>query len=146
MTSTGFLKTEELFIYAFQKSVFGFSPNITRPVLAPQSSPIMTLAMIYAMGYQRVFLLGCDHNILKDYGGVVSNFYSPEKDMRKNATSGNNWEAGIISHLGFAKNVFLQYRYYQKVFDRSDRKIYNTSADGWLDFIEYYDFDNFYHG
>lgn len=134
----GIFKGRDVFYLCLEKSPLSNSVvDITSPVLAPQTSPVMVLPVLYYMGYSRVFLLGCDHNILKDYGGVVENFYSPDQDPRKNATSGENWKDGIIKHLDNAKNVFLQYSYYDGLFRKTGRVIKHTSKYGWLDFIEY---------
>jgi len=97
----------------------------------------MILPVLHYMGYKRVFLLGCDHNILKNYGGVVENFYDVSQDSRSNATTGDNWQAGIIRHLENALEVFNQYKFYESIYQKSGMKIYNTSATGWLDFLEY---------
>lgn len=139
----GLFSGRDVFYLSLDKAGLGSRPDLLRPVLAPQSSPIMALPLIYYMGYRRVFLLGCDHNILKNYGGVVSNFYSAEKDIRNNATSGANWEAGIVSHLEFAGEVFRQYKHYDDIYRTEGRAIYNMSPDGWLDFLEYSDVEEF---
>ena len=112
-------------------------PDLKWPVLSPQTSPIMILPMLHYMGYQRVFLLGCDHNILKNYGGAVENFYDVSQDPRSNSTSGDNWKAGIVSHLEYALNVFNQYKFYKSVYEKSGMQIFNSSDTGWLDFFEY---------
>ncbi len=113
--------------------------DITKPVLSPQSSPIMVLPILAYMGYERVFLLGCDHNILRNYGDVVENFYDNDKDTRQNATSGDNWKDGIINHLTYARNVFSQYKFYQDCLLQKKVAMFNTSKSSWLDFVPYYD-------
>lgn len=130
-------KGREIYYLCLEKASLSFTPDLTRPVLSPQTSPIMVLPVLHYMGYKRVYLLGCDHNILKNYGGVVENFYSPDQDPRKNATSGNNWRDGVVKHLENALNVFAQYVYYKDVFSRSGRELRQTSKEGWLDFLEY---------
>lgn len=133
----GIFQSRSIYYLCLEKSQISSDIDLTRPVLAPQTSPIMVLPVLHYMGYKRVFLLGCDHNILKDYGGVVENFYEAGQDPRKNATSGDNWRDGIIKHLDNAKNVFVQYEYYRKIFESSGRSLKHTSKHGWLDFIEY---------
>lgn len=131
----------EVHYLCLEKVALSSVPDITRPVVAPQTSPIMVLPVLHYMGYKRVFLLGCDHNILKNYGGVVENFYSADQDPRKNATSGDNWRDGVVKHLENALNVFAQYVYYKKVFSSSGRELKHTSKEGWLDFLEYIPLD-----
>lgn len=133
----GLFKDRDIYYLCLEKASLSSTPDLTRPVLSPQTSPIMVLPVLHYMGYRRVYLLGCDHNILKNYGGVVENFYSPEQDPRKNATSGDNWRDGVVKHLENALNVFSQYVYYKGVFSRSGRELRNTSKEGWLDFLAY---------
>lgn len=133
----GLFSGRNVYYLCLEKVSLASVPDITQPVVAPQTSPIMVLPVLHYMGYRRVFLLGCDHNILKNYGGVVDNFYSPEMDPRKNATSGHNWRDGIVKHLENARNVFVQYNYYKCIFSRTGRELRNTSSQGWLDFLEY---------
>lgn len=133
----GLFRGRKIYYLCLEKTALSSVPDITQPVLAPQTSPIMVLPVLHYMGYRRVYLLGCDHNILKNYGGVVENFYSSDQDPRKNATSGVNWRDGIVKHLENALNVFAQYVYYKDVFSRSGRELRHTSKEGWLDFIEY---------
>lgn len=97
----------------------------------------MVFLVLHYMGYKRVFLLGRDHNVLKDYGGAVEDFYEAGQDPRKNATSGDNWREGIIKNLDNAKSVFVRYEYCRKIFELLGRSLKYTSKHGWLDFIEY---------
>lgn len=133
----GLFKGREVYYLCLEKVSLSLVPDLTQPVLSPQTSPIMVLPVLHYMGYKRVYLLGCDHNILRNYGGIVENFYSPEQDPRKNATSGDNWRDGVVKHLENALNVFAQYVYYKNVFSRSGRELKHTSKEGWLDFLEY---------
>jgi hypothetical protein len=131
-----FLNRDVIYV-ALEKAQFGRMPNITKPLMKPQTSPLMLLPVIMQMKYEEIYFVGCDHNILKNYGGVVDNFYESRMDVRNNATSGDNWKAGIIKHLSNATNVFEQYKFYIDLGE--DVKFFNTSKDSWLDFIEYTD-------
>jgi hypothetical protein len=124
----------------FDKSQYGKAPNPTKSLLSPQSSPLMVLPVLIWMGYSKIVLVGCDHNILKNYGGSVDNFYKNSEDPRSNATTGANWRDGIVSHLTFAKNVFSQYHHYLSYANKNGIKLINVSPDSWLDFISYVDY------
>ncbi len=137
-------KNRRVYYISTQKYFWSTKIDITKSVLSPQSSPLMILPVLHNMGYKEIYLVGCDHNILKDYGGIVSNFYDQKNDCRSNATSGDNWSAGIICHLEFAKNVFIQYQEYQKRFIVDEVKLFNCSQSSWLDFIEYKKFENIF--
>jgi hypothetical protein len=116
-------------------------PDLRYPVMRPQSVPLMVIPVLLFMGYKRIVLIGCDHNILKDYGNSVSNFYEKGADPRSNATSGANWVAGIVQHLQNALNVFTQYQMYLKYCEKNGVELVHTSPEGWLDFIPYVPFE-----
>lgn len=124
-----------------EKAAITTGIDLRYPVMRPQSVPLMVIPVLLFMGYKRIVLIGCDHNILKDYGKIVSNFYMQGADPRSNATSGANWGAGIVQHLQNALNVFTQYQTYQKYCKKIGVELIHTSPDGWLDFIPYVPFD-----
>ena len=45
----------------------GDGVDIMKPVLAPQTGPIMALPVLLYMGYSEIYLLGCDHTEMRDY-------------------------------------------------------------------------------
>lgn len=91
----------------------------------------MILPVLIYMGYNEIYLLGCDHTVLRDYGKPVTNFYPAEKDIRKFETKSDDWES-ILETLECYKRVFTQYRFYKKIADKNNIKIINLSQDSWL--------------
>ena len=123
-----------------------FSPlfnkiNIECPILAPQTGPIMILPVLLYMGYTEIYLLGCDHTVLRDYKKTVENFYSKEKDIRINAIDSKSWP-NIVDELKAGLNVFNQYEYYKCLAENLGVRIVNLSKDSWLDKFEYWDLSN----
>lgn len=110
--------------------------DLTRPVLAPQTSPLLVLPVLLYMGYEKIYLLGCDHTILRDYKKDFTNFYEKQKEVRKNATDINAW-SNIVEEHKLSMNIFLQYEFYKKIIaaDKNSR-IINLSSDSWLDIFE----------
>lgn len=145
LDSFNMIKKEGLFLNRkvrfldFSKAQYSRKPSPLKPILGPQSSPLMVLPVLLWMGYKRIILAGCDHNILKNYGGNVDNFYDNSRDIRSNATSGDNWRFGIIAHLDYQKNVFCQYHFYLKYAQANNIELINISKESWLDFIPYSD-------
>lgn len=110
--------------------------DLTRPVLAPQTSPLMILPVLIYMGYEEIYLLGCDHTILRDFKKDIRNFYDEKKDIRKNASDSNVWSNIIDDHKS-SMHVFIQYDFYNKLIENnSHSKIINLSNDTWLDVFE----------
>jgi len=115
----------------------GISPS--RPILKPYTGPLMILPILIMMGYKNIYLCGCDHTVLRDYGKTVTNFYTEDKDIRSNATNKERWGSGIIHHLENMKKLILQYRRYKKIAEKNSIKIYNLSSDSWLEEFEFLD-------
>ena len=110
--------------------------DIAGPVLSPQTGPLMLLPLMIYMGYKKIYLLGCDHTILRDYKKNIQNFYDKEKDMRTNALT--NW-SNIEETLREYSRIFKQYRFYRTILQHQhlDYKIINLSQDSWLELFEF---------
>lgn len=108
--------------------------SLDGPILAPASVPLLALPVLLAMGYTTIYLLGCDHTGLRDYGGSVTHFYQPGQDVRKNASDSGAW-SDIITNHARSLDVFLQYRYYRTMIARyyPQTRVVNLSQDSWLD-------------
>lgn len=136
-----FLNRKVIYLRFGKASSFsGINPCNT--LLAPYTSPIMILPLLLYMGYKKVFLLGCDSNSLRDYGGKIQNFYSNNEDPRINATSNAKWDSGIIKEMSEQLEQMKQYHYYNNLYTKLGRKLYNCSESSWLDFIEFYPFES----
>ncbi len=117
--------------YLITSSLLKINTDITKPVLSPQSVPIMVLPVLLYMGYNPIYLLGCDHTVLRDYGKTAKNFYDPKDDVRQNSTKNKAWDSIIKLHKNNLK-LFEQYdKYYRAAKDPS--RIINLSHDTWLE-------------
>ncbi len=113
--------------------------DIEKSILGPQTGPMMIMPVLGYMGYSKINLIGCDMNMLKDYGKSVENFY--EKDPRKNATDQGRW-TGIINEMEAELIMMKQYEMYYKCFKEKGVAVQNLSPISWIDFIpkqNYYD-------
>jgi len=85
----------------------------------------LALQMAYHMGFNEVYLLGCDCHYRGDkvhhFDGSKVDFYWRQ-----------NWEP-----------VFVMYRICKKVFEKSGRKIYNSTEGGALEIFERVPFHQF---
>ena len=112
--------------------------DLLRPVLGPQTEPLLLLPLMIYMGYERIYLLGCDNTTLRDYKKSITNFYSPDQDIRKNATDQkrdvvNDIEAEIRANL----ICFEQYKYYRDIVAGTSTSIINLSVDSWLEMFPF---------
>ncbi len=104
--------------------------DIQQPILAPMTGPLLVLPLLIYMGYEQIYLLGCDNTTLRDYNKTITNFYRSDQDIRKNAT--NLW-IGIEGEIKANLCIFDQYKYYQNVVATSSISITNLSVDSWLE-------------
>ncbi|NTV64065.1 MAG: hypothetical protein HGA65_11095 [Oscillochloris sp.] len=108
------------------------------PILAPASVPLMALPTLLAMGYTTIYLLGCDHTGLRDYGRTVTHFYEARRDVREHALDRAAW-SDIITNHERSLDVFQQYRYYRTMISRHypQARVVNLSQDSWLDLFPF---------
>ncbi len=119
------------------------SLSLSKPLPIPKTGPQMILPVLIAMGYEEICLVGCDHTVLRDFGKTITNFYKPEKDMRKNATSDLAWPSIVTQLIGNGQLFQLYYDYKNLVDDKYPKtRIINLSPDSWLDCFEFGDFDS----
>lgn len=110
--------------------------DITNSVLWPHTGPIMILPVLIYMGYTKIYLLGCDHTVLRDYGKTTTNFYANNEETRINATNEKAW-FGIIEYLEATKCMFQQYAFYKDIMNKKQIQIVNLSRDSWLDIFNF---------
>ena len=130
----------KIFYLHFSRYPAADKVDITKPILVPQTGPLMALPVLLYMGYREIYLLGCDHTELRDYKKTISNFFDPSQDIRKTTPTAKNvrydvWYDGIINNLRNTLSVFEQYMFYRNLLRDSDVKIVNLSRDSWLDFF-----------
>lgn len=128
-----FQKREVFYVYLSPRHTRNI--DLTKQIKSPSTGPLMILPVLIYMGYSEIYLLGCDHNVLKDYKKNCTHFYEKKDDLRKNASDDKAW-SDIVSELKSSLNVFAQYREYNNIALKSDVKIYNLSQESWLDVFE----------
>jgi hypothetical protein len=115
--------------------------DLLKPVMTPQTGTIMILPVLIYMGYSEIYLLGCDHNVLRNYGGRVENFYQASQEIRENATNEKSW-VGIVDTHASSMRVFQQYGFYKRIFDQKGILVKNLSRGSWLDSFPFDDLEN----
>lgn len=103
--------------------------DITKPLLSPQSIPLMVLPVLIYMGYKEIYLLGCDHTIWRNYGNFVEHFYDKEQDIRINAANEKVFSPDPLVHCNTRINLFRQYKHYVSESASKNIKIINLSLD-----------------
>jgi hypothetical protein len=117
--------------------------NLTRPVLGPQSVPIMALQLAIYMGFSKIYLLGCDHDWLLHLG-KSSHFYDEKQHalVKKgyNEWSGTNYLAEFKSYVA----LWEQYQIINQIAANQSTQIYNATQGGLLDVFPRVSFDDLF--
>lgn len=121
--------------------------DMSKPMLWPMTGPLMIVPLVLALGYKKIYLLGCDHDTLLSYSdrSPVKNFYAPEQDMRIKATSADSWDnTNIMRELEANLMIHKQYAYYQQLVKGyyPAVEILNLSPTSWLDLFPRVDFES----
>lgn len=132
----GLFPEREIYYLYLAPSAKKNSVNLEQPILAPQTGPLLLLPLLIYMGYEHIYLLGCDHTTLRDYRKNITNFYRPEKDIRINATNSNVW-FDIEIELRATLTLIEQYKFYKNMLTSTPKKITNLSVDSWLEMFPF---------
>jgi len=106
--------------------------DITHPVPAPQSVTIMALHIAIYMGFQQIYLLGCDHDWIFHLN--VSKHFYDENQHALNRDGYNEWfgedlESNFLDYI----KLWQQYKAIRRIGTRQAVRIYNATAGGLLD-------------
>ena len=106
--------------------------DLTHPVPGPQSVPVMALLIAIYMGFQSIYLLGCDHDWILHVGNSA-HFYNENRHAlnRKNYDEwlGSDFSSTCQDYI----NLWQQYRNIRDSAKLSSTKIYNATDGGLLD-------------
>jgi len=108
--------------------------DLTRPIVAPQSVPIMAIQIALYMGVKEIYLLGCDHDwILSMYES--RHFYQEEEHATSRYCNKNTeWEnVDIEEQCRSYVALWQQYKLLRHLADQMGAKIYNATKGGLLD-------------
>lgn len=114
------------------KSVMNF--DITKPINGVQNVLILAIQLAIHMGFEKINLLGADHDWLSHYGKEQRHFYNIEDtEVEEVGATGfpYNWWLNAVN------NMFKQYRLLQHFAHGKGIKIYNASESGVLDIFPY---------
>lgn len=103
--------------------------DITKPLLSPQSIPLMVLPVLIYMDYKEIYLLGCDHTTWRDHGNFIEHFYNKEQDIRINAANEKAFFPDPLSYYNARINLFFQYKHYVSKSANKNSRIINLSLD-----------------
>jgi len=134
-TSGGFFQTRPTFFMDFggtPQQLDAHGVDLARPLPHPQSATIMSLYAALYMGFEEIYLLGCDHDWILHLN--TSRHFYDESQHALNRNGYNEWSAGGLD--GYFRDylrLWSQYQSLQKIAERSNCRIVNATAGGLLD-------------
>ena len=109
-----------------------FTPNMEEPIFEGCTVTFVALQLAYYMGFERVFLVGVDHNF-KQTGKPHEKQTMTEDDANHfdpNYFKGNAW------HLADLRGSEVSYHLADYAYQSTGRKIYDATVEGKLDIYE----------
>jgi hypothetical protein len=106
--------------------------DLIHPVPVPQSVSVIALEIAIYMGFQRIYLLGCDHDWILHLNTSM-HFY--EENRHTLVQSGYNEWFGedLESYCRDYINLWQQYKVFYRVARAKSIHIFNATAGGLLD-------------
>tara|TARA_B110000027_G_scaffold46766_1_gene51311 strand:+ start:1163 stop:1999 length:837 start_codon:yes stop_codon:yes gene_type:complete len=136
-------KTKKLFnsrnVYFLKISgkINKFHSNIQKPVPKFQTGSLMVLNVLLSMGYKKIYILGCDHNQLKNFNSQIDNFYKESRDVRLTKISKLNQNWGKLDEeLSASLLAYNQYKEINKIAKQKNIEIINLSKESWIDLFK----------
>jgi hypothetical protein len=119
-------------------------PRIDKFIPEAQSVPILAIMLAMYMGFNKIYLLGTDHDwfIKKNYSYAFGQilFAGTDPGVHKD---GSMPELLLANELPIAAVLWNQYRALHRIAKVNNIKIYNASAGGALDEFDRIDFESF---
>lgn len=114
-----------------------FHCDITKPVPKFQTGSLMVLNVLLSMGYKKIYMLGCDHNQLKNFNSQIDNFYKENQDVRltKKRKLNQNW-GKLDEELKASLLAYNQYREINRIAKHKNIEIINLSKESWIDLFK----------
>jgi hypothetical protein len=117
--------------------------DLSRPVPGIVGVTVMVLMIAMYMGFSEIYLVGCDHDWLREYG-VSRHFYRvDERTYGKGSQAAYGEEHWPPYDEGAASIVALwqQYKALQRLAEERGVRVLNATVGGCLDVFERVDFD-----
>ena len=126
-----------VYFLKISRKITKFHCNITKPVPKFQTGSLMVLNVLLSMGYKKIYILGCDHNQLKDFNSQIDNFYKENRDVRltKSSKLNQNWRK-FDEELSASLLAYNQYKEINKIAKQKNVKIINLSKESWIDLFK----------
>lgn len=131
--------------YVLQRNIMGprlnFNLDITKPVPYTRNTIVLALMIAIYLGFEKIYLLGCDHNFL-DHPTTThyEHFYKELDADMPDDLKGGTYEGSIESTLRLFKN----YRYLKEKLEKTkpNVKIYNATPNSFLDVFPMVNFED----
>lgn len=131
-------KGREIYYYTHTNSSEFQEIDLCKPIPSVQSVSILALYVAIYMGFQEIYLLGCDHDWLAkpSYKYEYKHFYN-EATQKALSIGQEPPPASYEELLICALNLWKQYKFIQKLAQKKNIIIYNATKDSYLDIFPF---------
>lgn len=130
--------------YLLQQDIMGpklnFNLDITKPVPYTRNTIVLALMVAIYLGFEKIYLLGCDHNFLDHPVGThYEHFYEESDADIPDELKTGTYEGAMESCL----RLFRNYRFLKEKIAKTNPnvKIFNATPNSFLDVFPMVDFD-----
>ncbi len=120
-----------------------FNLDPTKPMPYPKSSHLFAMMLALYMGFEKIYLLGCEHDFLNQPMSTthvtLKHFYKEPSGNLADHYKSATYEASVASCL----RLFRNYRFFKEKISKSHPRvrIYNATPNSFLDVFPMVDFD-----
>ncbi len=117
--------------------------DLARPLPLLSSATVMGLWVAVWMGFSKIYLLGCDHNVIWQWDGspvnVVQHFYEGAPSI---GYAPFDIDRSLAAHL----SVRAQYRWTKQIADLAGIEIFNASPGSYIDIFPRVEYESIISG
>jgi len=135
--SKNLFNCRNIYYLKISRKITEFHCDIAKPVPKFQTGSLMVLNVLLSMGYKKIYMLGCDHNQLKNFNSQIDNFYKEKQDVRltKKSKLNQNWRM-LDEELSASLLAYNQYKAINRIAKHKDVEIINLSKESWIDLFK----------
>jgi hypothetical protein len=136
ISSLGIFKSRRVNYLLFEnlwESVSARGIDLTRAIPSVQSVSVMALQVAIYMGFEKIYLLGCDHDWILNIG-TTRHFYASQDHKVMAEKSYSEWaHTSFSNELRTAYTLWEQYRILNGLAEKQGTSIFNATGGGVLD-------------
>lgn len=105
--------------------------DLFKPLPVPQSVPIMALLIALYMGFETIYLVGCDHDWILHFNESTHFYDETQHALNKNGYS--EWNSDLEAECNAYIKLWKSYKFLRAIAHQQSKQILNATDGGLLD-------------